>query len=109
MSQPTDNPLAPHALQTAIAAMVERLLIEASYPVLSGSIKRDKRQLAREQLAALIGNLTIADLPDDTVHIKAFHGFRKAPQQAKIWGGYTRVESGNGEYVISVNVLETDR
>ena len=84
MSDP--KPLAPHTLQTAVATMVERLLIEASLPAKG----KDpiKRHLAREQLATIVGSLTMRDLPDDTDQCKALSNFNQAPQQTKIWGGY---------------------
>ena len=85
-----NNPLAPHALQTAVATMVERLLIEASYPAKGRNHdKANKRHIARERLADLIGSLTVADLPDSTVHIVALGRFRKAPQRVKLHGEYT--------------------
>ena len=101
-----NNPLAPHALQTAVATMVERLLIEASYPAKGrDNDKVNKRHIARQQLADLVGALTIGDLPEEAFHIQCFRNFRKAPQQYKIWGGYTATRSENGEYVIGVGVL----
>ena len=73
-----NNPLAPHALQTAVATMVERLLIEASYPAKGRNHdKANKRHIARERLADLIGSLTVADLPDSTV---PHRGARQVPK-----------------------------
>lgn len=80
------HPLAPHALQTAVATMVQRLIIEASQP--DKHPHNIKRHLAREQLATIVGTLTMRDLPDNTDQCKALSAFNRAPQQTKIWGGY---------------------
>ena len=83
-----NNPLAPHALQTAVATMVERLLIEASYPAKGKDCEKlDRRFIAREQLGRLIESLTMRDLTDAetvTPQIHTFCRFRDYPQQVKI-------------------------
>jgi uncharacterized repeat protein (TIGR03833 family) len=82
-------PVAPHAVQTAVAKCVERLLQESSYPAQGkDEDKRDKRYFAREKLADLVGALQVDDLPDETVHITSIRNLKENPQRAKIWGEY---------------------